>query len=341
MPGDPIGVVGAGALGSEIALAAALAGRDVVLRDVDAHRVQAGIAHAQRVAEGLLRRGKVAGDAADVERRIAHITPSVRDVDLRRCAVVIEAVPERLDVKERVFTELGRALDHDAVLASTTANPSITALGRAAGRERTTIGLHFFTPPATMRLVEVVRGERTGSTTVMHALDVLRDMDKTAVVVKECPGFIVNRVLTRAACVAYRETLRRDADLAGVDAEIVRDGQAPVGPFALGDVVGLGVMARLRDDLIRAYGDRFWDDGVLDPYVRAGRVGGAAAAGFFEGPVTPRPHVGAAERAVARAFYDAARDEARRCVADSVAAPDDVTTAMKLGAGWAGGPFSP
>lgn len=341
MPGDPVGVVGAGAMGSEIALVAALAGRDVVLRDLDAPRVQAGIARAQRVAQRLLQKGRIAGDPDAVERRIAHITPSVHDQDLRHCAVVIEAVSERREVKERVFAELGRTLDHDAVLASSTAGLSVTALGRAAGRERTTIGLHFFHPPSEMRLVEVVRGERTGPTTVVRALDVLRDMDKVAVVVKECPGFLVNRILTRAACSAYRETLRRDADLAGVDAEVLRDGQAAVGPFALGDVVGLDTMARLRDDLTRAYGARFWDDGVLDPYVAAGRLGRGTGPGFFEGPVTPHPRVGAAERAVARAFYDAARDEARRCVAESVAAPDDVTTAMKLGAGWSGGPFSP
>ena len=338
MHDETIGVVGAGVMGAEIALVAALKGFGVVLRDMERRRVADGLEHARKAGERMVRKGRVG--AHDLDRRLAHIVPAVDSRPLRDCGLVIEAVTERMDVKRSVFRELGRELPHDAIIASNTSGLSITELGRASGRPRHVLGLHFFNPPSVMRLVEVIRGEETSSGTMARALAVVRAMDKTPVTVRECPGFLVNRILVRAMCHAYREAQRVDADLAGVDAEVVAHGPAPMGPFELGDLVGLDTMAHIRDDLDAAYEGRFADDGVLHNYVNAGFLGRKTGRGFFEGPVTTRPHVDSEERLVARGFYEAACDEARRCVAESVASARDVDTAMRLGAGWAHGPLS-
>lgn len=338
MPADPmaVGVVGAGVMGAEIALVAALAGHPVVLRDVDPARVDAGLAHAASAAERMVSRGRL--DASARDAAVAAIAPATADDALAGCGLVVEAVPERMDVKEGVFRALDAALPPGAILASNTSGLSITALGRFTSRPDRVIGLHFFNPPVVMALVEVIRGDDTSPATVDAATAFVSGLGKTPVAVAECPGFLVNRVLVRAMTAAYAAA-GDGADRAAADAAVVAGGPAPMGPFALGDLVGLDTLDHIRRDLVGAYGDRFDDGGTVAPLVAAGRLGRKSGGGFFDGPVESGAP-GEAEQAVADAYYAAARDEARRVVGEQVASEDDVDVALRLGAGWDRGPLT-
>lgn len=332
-----IGVVGAGVMGAEIALIAAQSGFRVRLRDIDAAAVERGIAHAQAAGRRQVAKGRATAD--DLTAALARIVPATDDDDLAGCAIVIEAVTESMEVKRPLFERLDAALPRQALIASNTSGLSITALGAVTDRPERVLGLHFFNPPTVMRLVEVVRGERTSPETADAGIALARAMGKTPVVVAECPGFLVNRVLVRAMVGAYRCARAAGADPGAVDAAVVESGPAPMGPFALGDLIGLDTLASIAGDLATAYGERFSDGGALAPHVAAGRLGRKSGGGFLTGGSTPGPIDDAARRA-AGTYYSEAVDEARRCLAEGVAGPDDIDVALRLGAGWSEGPLA-
>jgi 3-hydroxybutyryl-CoA dehydrogenase len=323
-------------MGSEIAQAAAAAGVEVVLLDADPAALERGLAHvaaigARRVARGRMDEGEAAAVAA-------RVTPATDAAAAGACDLAIEAVPERMDVKLAVVRELDAALPAGAILASNTSGLSITALAAATGRPERFVGLHFFNPASVMALVEVIRGERTSEETLREAEEFARGLGKVPVRVRECPGFLVNRILVRAMAEAYRAAAARDADLAAADRAVVDGGPAPMGPFALGDLIGLDTLGHIQGDLRAAYGERFDDAGQVAERVSAGRLGAKSGAGFPDGRA-PEAEADADGRAVAEAYYAGARDEARRCVAEGVAAPGDVALAMRHGCGWSAGPL--
>jgi 3-hydroxyacyl-CoA dehydrogenase len=334
---DRIGVVGAGVMGSEIAFSAAQAGLDVALRDVERALIDRGIDHVRSIAERRVARGRMSQEEADA--LVARVVPAEAEADLAGCGLVIEAVTEVMDVKRAVFAAIDAATPPATLLASNTSGLSISELGRSTSRPDRVLGLHFFNPASTMRLVEVIRGESTSDETAQAGSELVRRLGKTPVAVAECPGFLVNRVLVRALCEAYRRARETGADLAAADAAVVAAGPAPMGPFALGDLIGLDTLAHVQSDLVAAYGDRFGDGGSLAELVGAGRLGAKSGRGFFEGRA-PEGAPDDAGREVAEHYYLGALDEARRCLEESVASPPDLDLAMQLGAGWSEGPLA-
>jgi 3-hydroxyacyl-CoA dehydrogenase len=163
-------------------------------------------------------------------------------------------------------------------------------------------------------------------------------LGKVPVRVRECPGFLVNRILVRALAAAYRRAAELGADMAAADAATVAGGPAPMGPFALGDLIGLDTLGHIQRDLREAYGDRFDDAGEIARRVDAGRLGAKTGAGFHDGKA-PEAEPDDAGRQVAEAYYAGALDEARRCIDEDVAAPGDVDLAMRHGCGWSAGPL--
>ncbi len=330
-------VVGAGVMGSEIAQAAASGGVEVVLLDADPAALERGLAHVARIGERRVARGRMsAGEAEAIARRV---TPSGDDRDLGSCDLAIEAVSEILEIKREVFRHLDAALPPAALLASNTSGLSITALGRETGRPDRVLGLHFFNPASIMRLVEVVRGADTSEKALADGEAFARALGKTPVQVRECPGFLVNRVLCRALAAAYRHAAEIGADRAAADRAVVEEGPAPMGPFALGDLIGLDTLGHIRAYLEQAYGERFDDGGAVEAEVAAGRLGSKSGAGFYEGSA-PEAAADAPGRAVAERFYLGALDEARRCGAEAIAAPGDIDLAMRHGCGWTQGPLA-
>lgn len=332
-----VGVLGAGLMGSEIAQVVAAGGLEVVLLDTDPAALDRGVAHVRSIGERRVARGRMT--AEEVEAMLGRVRATGDDADLGACDLAIEAVPEILDVKREVFRRLDAVLPPGALLASNTSGLSISELARATSRPELVLGLHFFNPASVMRLVEVIQGEATSEGAAAMGEEFARAVGKTPVRVRECPGFLVNRVLVRAIVEAYREQARVGGERAAADRAVVEEGPAPMGPFALGDLVGLDTLAHVRRDLIEAYGDRFDDAGQIAAQVDAGRLGTKSGAGFYAGPA-PEADADDPGRAVAGAYYRAAVDEAQRCRAEGIAADADIDVAMQLGCGWSEGPLA-
>ncbi|MCC6832588.1 MAG: 3-hydroxyacyl-CoA dehydrogenase family protein [Thermoleophilia bacterium] len=330
-----VAVVGAGLMGSEIALMAALAGHHVTLVDIDEGALTRGLGHARAAGERMVRRGRLAQE--DLDAAVARVSTATDVTAVAACDPVIEAVPERMDLKRQVLARIAAAVPPATVVASNTSGLSITELGAAAAPAGRVVGLHFFNPPSVMRLVEVIRGADTAEDVARRAAEFAAGLGKTPVAVRECPGFVVNRVLLRAMVAGFVAT--GEGDPAQADAAVVAAGPSPMGPHALADLVGLDTYEHIRGDLQAAYGDRFDDRGVGARMVAAGRLGRKNGGGFFDGPVPPTEAPQDLARSVGGVYYEAARDEAERLAAEGIASREDIDTAVRLGAGWEAGPL--
>ena len=250
-------------MGAEIAHVAAVCGMDVLLADADLARAEAGRARALDIGARRVERGRLG--AADAAGAAGRITPVGGIGELVDVDVVIEAVPEDLDLKVRVHEQIDATVRPDILVATNTSGLSVTALADATRTPSRLIGLHFFNPASTMRLVEVIAGAATDDVAIARAVELAAQLGKTPVRVRECPGFVVNRILVRAMAEAYRAAAAAAVDRRAADRVVVEGGPAPMGPFALGDLVGLDVLESTPADLESAYGDRFADvDGACD-----------------------------------------------------------------------------
>jgi len=333
---ERVAVVGAGVMGSEIAQVMAAAGLQVTLSDVRRDLVDRGLDHVRSIGERRVARGRL--EQAEADAILARVTPAEGDEGLSECDAVIEAVTEVIDVKRQVFRRLDAVMRPGALLASNTSGLSISALARETHRPDRVVGIHFFNPASVMPLVEVIQGEATSEDSMTDARELAEQVGKTPVRVRECPGFLVNRMLVRASVEAFRRAEEVGADPAAADAAVVAEGPAPMGAFALGDLVGLDTLAHVASDLQQAYGERFEDGGQLARQVAAGRLGQKSGAGFYEGrPPEATPDAPGGD--VARRYYAGALDEACRCLEEEVAALADIDVAMRLGAGWERGPL--
>jgi 3-hydroxyacyl-CoA dehydrogenase len=281
-------VVGAGVMGGEIAQVIAAAGLPVVLKDVDQQFVDAGLEKAREVTEGqaarLVKKGKASQEDADaqVERTLALIAGTTSydafgDVDL-----VVEAVPERMEVKHAVFAELDAATPGHAILASNTSGLSITEIGDATNRPDKVVGFHFFWPASFMRLVEVVEGEDTSPETAQAAANFAQAIRKVPVRCHECPGFVVNRVLASTASEIWRYQDETGIDVEELDAFIADRAQMPMGPFRVADMSGLDTVVKVARDMREAYGDRFYVHRGMEEKVERGELGAKTGKGFYE-----------------------------------------------------------
>lgn len=331
-----LGVVGAGVMGGEIAELGALAGVPTTLVDVDPAALErARAATATRLARARAR-GRLDEDPEAVEARVTRATDLAA---LEPCDVVVEAAPERQEVKDRLFAALGALGGGPRILASNTSGLSISAMAAGTPDPSRVLGLHFFNPATRMALVEVIRAEHTSDATQAAGMEVARALGKTPVAVRERPGFVVNRVLVRAIAEALRAAGDAGTDPAEVDAAVVADGPAPMGPFALSDLIGLDTLQSITEHLVATLGSRFDDGGAVAARTAAGRLGRKSGAGFYDGPPPSGAEATAAGRAVARRYYAAAAEEAAGIARAGIAVAGDIDLAMRLGAGWAAGPL--
>ena len=272
-------VVGAGAMGGEIAQVISWAGLPVVLKDVDQKALDHGMATARGVYERRIKSGKLT--QAQMDEKMALITPALTydafgDVDF-----VIEAVPEKLELKKAVFAELDRICQSTAILASNTSALSITALAAATKRPAQVVGFHFFNPASVMKLIEVVAGQQTSKDTIDTAMSFAEELRKIPVKVKECAGFVVNRILMASMIEIIKARQELGVDHETVDKTMVERAGAPVGPFLLSDMLGLDIAADVAATLEKAYGPRFAAPKELTDHVAAGELGVKTGKGFY------------------------------------------------------------
>src|SRR5215469_2129288 len=272
-------VVGAGAMGGEIAQVISWAGLPVILKDVDQKALDHGIVTARGVYERRVKAGKLT--QAEMDEKMALITPTLAYDDFGDVDFVIEAVPEKLELKQKVFAELDKICQSTAILASNTSALSITALGAATKRPAQVVGFHFFNPASVMKLIEVIAGQQTSKDTIDTAVSFAEELRKLPVRVKEAAGFVVNRVLMASMVEVIKARAELGIDHETVDKIAVERAGVPMGPFLLSDMLGLDIAADVAATLEKAYGPRFAAPKELAELVAAGNLGVKTGKGFY------------------------------------------------------------
>jgi len=281
-----VGVVGAGTMGSQIAQVVSFAGVPVVISDVSRAVAERGVESVRRIYQARVDKGKMTGEQLEEKMLLvgaADDLAALKDVDL-----VIEAVSEDLRLKQHLFRDLDAACSPGAILASNTSALSISALGAATRRPGKVLGLHFFNPAYAMPLVEVIPGLATDSQTVDNVVGFAESIRKAPIVVKECAGFLVNRLLMPYLNEAILSLQEGAASLKQIDQDMTAFGM-PVGPFTLIDTLGLDICCEVARILHKSYGPRMAPAPLLEAMVKAGRLGVKTSRGFYEyHPSEPR-----------------------------------------------------
>jgi 3-hydroxyacyl-CoA dehydrogenase len=281
-------VVGAGTMGGEIAQVVASAGIPVVLKDVKQEFVDQGLAKAREVTQGqlsgLVAKEKITQEDADrqLEEVVGRIDGTVEYEGFGDVDFAIEAVPERMEIKQAVFAELDAATPGHAILASNTSSLSITEMGEATTRPDQVCGFHFFYPASMMRLIEVIEGDETSEETLQAAANFAQAIRKTAIRCGEVPGFVVNRILNSSVSEIWRVVEEEGLDPQEVDKVIKDSGTVPMGPFFLSDLLGLDTVLHVAIHLRESYGDRYFVSPKMKELVEAGNLGQKTGRGFYE-----------------------------------------------------------
>ncbi len=273
-------VVGAGTMGGEIAQVIANADIPVILKDVEARFIDQGIDKARSLWQGRVDAGKL--EAAELERKLDLITPALDYERFGDVDFVIEAVPERMDVKQAVFAELDGVTPGHAILASNTSSLSITEMGEATSRPDKVVGFHFFYPASVMRLIEVVEGDDTAPETTNAAIAFAQRIRKLPIRCGEAPGFVVNRILTASISELWRHQEETAIEVEELDRIVAESKAAPMGPFFLTDLLGLDTVLHVAEHLRECYGDRFYVHEGMVELVAAGNLGAKTGKGFYE-----------------------------------------------------------
>jgi 3-hydroxybutyryl-CoA dehydrogenase len=275
-----IGVIGAGTMGNGIAQACAVAGLDVVMVDVADEAVTRGLATVGASLDRLLKKDKIT--AADKNAALARIKGTTRYEDLEGCDLVIEAATENEELKVRILKKIDELARSEVVLATNTSSISITRLAAATSRPDKFIGMHFFNPVPMMSLVEVIRGHLTADATVDAVAAFAKSLGKTPIVVRNSPGFVVNRILCpmlNEAILALQEGLATAED---IDNGMKLGCGHPIGPLALCDMVGLDVLLAVMEVFYRDFNDpKYRPALLLKEMVAAGHIGRKSGRGFY------------------------------------------------------------
>jgi 3-hydroxyacyl-CoA dehydrogenase len=281
-------VVGAGTMGGEIAQAIAAADIPVVLKDIDQKFVDTGLEKARQVTEGqlgrLVQKEKLTREQADakVEEIMGRIEGTTTYDGFGDVDFVVEAAPERMEIKQSVFAELDSVTPGRAILASNTSSLSITEMGEATLRPEKVVGFHFFYPASVMPLIEIVEGEDTSEETVEAAINFAQTIKKQPITCAEVPGFVVNRILNSAVGEVWRAQEEQSLSIKKIDEAVAEQNLAPMGPFVLGDMLGLDTILHVAEHLRDSYGDRFFVSPRIEELVEAGDLGQKTGKGFYE-----------------------------------------------------------
>lgn len=272
-------VIGAGTMGSEIAQVISLSGLPVVLKDVEQGQLDRGMAHIRELYDRRVQRGRLSErEAAD---RIALVTGTLDWAPLSDVDLVIEAVPEKLELKQAVLKEVEAHVPKTALLATNTSALLVSDIAQPLGRPERLVGMHFFFPASVMRLVEVVEGKAADEEYLDAATSFVESIRRIPVRLKECPGFLVNRILMAGLAEVFR--CERGLGLAPkeIDRAVVEAKLAPMGPYTLADALGLDIAQEVAATLTAAYGERFSLEGRLDGLMAEGKLGAKSGEGFY------------------------------------------------------------
>lgn len=277
---EKIFVLGAGTMGSGIVQAFAQKGYEVIVRDIKDELVQSGIVRINNGLSKLVSKGKMTEETKeDILSRISGTTDMNLAAD---CDLVVEAAIENMKIKKEIFAELDKICKPETILASNTSSLSITEVASATNRLEKVIGMHFFNPAPVMKLVEIIRGMATSQETFDAVKELSVAIGKEPVEVEEAPGFVVNRILIPMINEASFILQEGIASVEDIDTAMKYGANHPMGPLALGDLIGLDVCLAIMDVLYNETGDtKYRSSSILRKYVRAGWLGRKSGRGFY------------------------------------------------------------
>lgn len=356
-----VGIIGAGTMGSGIALAAAQSGCSVSIYDNNETVLAAAM---ERLRSGLVERvSKGRLSQKEYAETLARLKPTTAFRSLGLCDVVVEAIAEKLDVKREVFKAMSDITAEQTLLASNTSALSIGAIAAGCKFPERILGMHFFNPAPVMKLVELVSGINTSDLTLVRAKEFVNGLGKESVVCRDTPAFIVNRIARNF----YGESLRiageGTATPAEIDAIMREVGKFKMGPFELMDFIGIDVNYTVTQDVYNAYFQepRFRPHQMQRTLFESGRLGRKSGQGFYDytgGKASPKIPVGAGQVAAAKAVFEQSEktfflnkdavfarvlamiiNEAMFAVQEDIASEPDIDLAMKLGTNYPAGPI--
>jgi enoyl-CoA hydratase/3-hydroxyacyl-CoA dehydrogenase len=283
-------VVGAGTMGGQIAQTIAAAGIPVVLKDIDEQLVQAGLEEAREVTKAqldkLVQREKLTAEQAQAQLQevLARIAGTVTYDGFGEVDFVVEAVPEKIEIKQTVFEQLDAATPGHAILASNTSSLSITEIGEATLRPDKVIGFHYFYPASVSPLIEIVEGEDTSAETTTAAVTFAQAIRKQPITCAEVPGFVVNRILNSGTSEVWRDQEQKRLSIKAIDEGMGGAGVIPIGPYRLVDLLGLDTVLHVAEHLQESYGEeRFYVPKGMQKLVSEGRLGAKTnGSGFYD-----------------------------------------------------------
>jgi 3-hydroxybutyryl-CoA dehydrogenase len=274
-------VIGAGTMGHGIAQVAAASGFRVVLNDVDREALSRGIRSIEGNLDKGIRLGKLTED--DRDRTLQHIHGTTKLEECATADLIVEAAPEKLDLKQNILRQLETASDHPFIFASNTSSLSITEIAAPSKRPEAVVGMHFFNPVHIMRLVEIVVGKKTSDDTVQTVTSVGSKMRKEPIVVKDVPGFASSRLGVALGLEAMRMVEQGVASARDIDTAMELGYNHPMGPLKLTDLVGLDVRLNIAEYLHRELGsETFRPPEVLRRMVSEGKLGKKTGEGFYD-----------------------------------------------------------
>ncbi|CAM2077144.1 3-hydroxybutyryl-CoA dehydrogenase [Paraclostridium bifermentans] len=277
---EKIFVLGAGTMGAGIVQAFAQKGYEVIVRDIKDEFVERGLAGINKNLSKLVSKGKITEEVKeDILSRISGTTDMNLAAD---CDLVVEAAIENMKIKKEIFAELDKICKPETILASNTSSLSITEVASATSRPEKVIGMHFFNPAPVMKLVEIIRGMATAQETFDAVKELSLAIGKEPVEVAEAPGFVVNRILIPMINEASFILQEGIASVEDIDTAMKFGANHPMGPLALGDLIGLDVCLAIMDVLYNETGDtKYRASSTLRKYVRAGWLGRKTGRGFY------------------------------------------------------------
>lgn len=357
----PVGVLGAGTMGAGIAQLACLAGRETRLHDPDPKALEAGTAEIRKaLARGTERGRWSAEDATEAEGRLTAVSGLEQ---MAGCAIVIEAAPERLELKQELFADLAGICGDATVLATNTSSLSVTAIAGGVPVPERVIGMHFFNPPPLMRLVEVVAGDGSGEPALEAATELADAMGRTPIRVRDGIGFVANRCARPFTLESLRMLGEGVATVEEIDVTCRVGGGFRMGPFELMDLVGIDINFAVAQSFFeQSFGEPRWRPHPLHARMAAsGRLGRKTGSGFYTYPGDGSPHrpedpdsdderpvmdperltelAGPRAPKILERIAACIANEAHFALGEQVASAGDMDTAMRLGFNWPLGPF--
>ena len=333
-------VIGSGAMGHGITQLLAMAGYEVKMIDVNEEILSKAKEKIKWSLSKFAEKRRIRQEDADAAFSRINTTTNyeeaTKDIDL-----AIEATPENMEIKKKVFSTLDSLAPPHTILASNTSTLSITEMGNATKRPDKVAGMHFFNPPQMMALIEVIKGEATSQETIDTLVELAKKLGKTPIVVKkDVRGFIVNRILGIVFNEAFWAYSRGEATKEGIDASAKYTGGFPMGWFELADFVGLDIATEVGRILYRTYGERFkLCTEIVEPLIKARKFGNKTGNGFYDWTKgRPRIPFNLLEEYDVDRSWAVAVNEAAWLIHDGAANPKDIDTGMKLGTFWPSGP---